>query len=136
MEEVRDSSFNVIWIAGDATVRETETGTSFKQALFFKEIGFSLHDPMIYHKGNPLPLNKNRYEPAFEYMFVFSKGKSSTFNPLAFPCNQAGLAPRQRVANLHIEQLEMWVRTRPKGCAPIPNVEPVFHLALQESTSF
>src|ERR1035437_8947700 len=40
----------LIWIVGDAKMNGTESGTSFKQALFFKEIGFNLHDTMIYQK--------------------------------------------------------------------------------------
>lgn len=75
----------VVWIIGDATIKGSETGTSFKQALYFKEIGFNLHDTMIYHK-NSLPMNHNRYEQDFEYMFVFSKGKPNTFNPIRIPC--------------------------------------------------
>jgi len=72
----------VVWVVGDATIKGSETGTSFKQALFFKEIGFNLHDTMIYKKENPIPLTHNRYEQAFEYMFVFSKGKPKTFNAI------------------------------------------------------
>ena len=72
----------VVWIVGDATINGSETGTSFKQALYFKEIGFNLHDTMIYEKVNPLPTGKSRYYQAFEYMFVLSKGKPKTFNPL------------------------------------------------------
>lgn len=72
----------VVWVVGDATIRGSETGTSFKQALFFKDIGFNLHDTMIYAKNNPIPQNHNRYEQCYEYMFVFSKGKPTTFNPL------------------------------------------------------
>jgi len=40
----------VVWVVGDATIKGSETGTSFKQALYFKEIGFNLHDTMIYEK--------------------------------------------------------------------------------------
>ena len=69
----------VVWVVGDATIKGSETGTSFKQALYFKEIGFNLHDTMIYQKSTP-PLTHNRYEQNFEYMFVFSNGKPSTFN--------------------------------------------------------
>ena len=72
----------VVWVVGDQTIQGSETGTSFKQALFFKEIGFNLHDTMIYAKNNPMPVNANRYYPCFEYMFVFSKGKPKTFNPI------------------------------------------------------
>jgi len=69
----------VVWIVGDATIKGSETGTSFKQALYAKEIGFNLHDTMIYQKSTP-PLSHNRYEQNFEYMFIFSKGKPKTFN--------------------------------------------------------
>ena len=72
----------VVWIVGDATIKGSETGTSFKQALYFKEIGFNLHDTMIWIKPDPIPLTHNRYEQSFEYMYVFSKGKPSTFNPI------------------------------------------------------
>jgi site-specific DNA-methyltransferase (adenine-specific) len=80
----------VVWVVGDATVKGSETGTSFKQALYFKEIGFNLHDTMIYQKVNYVPLTHNRYEQSFEYMFIFSKGKPNTFNPIKIPCKQAG----------------------------------------------
>jgi len=72
----------VVWVVGDATIKGSETGTSFKQALYFKEIGFNLHDTMIYHKINPMPIKHNRYMPSFEYMFVLSKGKPKRFNPI------------------------------------------------------
>lgn len=72
----------VVWVVGDATIKGSETGTSFRQALFFKEIGFNLHDTMIYAKNQYMPLTHNRYEQCFEYMFVFSKGRPKTFNPI------------------------------------------------------
>ena len=72
----------LVWVVGDATVDGSETGTSFKQALYFKEVGFNLHDTMIFKKVNPIPLTHNRYEQAFEYMFVFSKDRPKTFNPI------------------------------------------------------
>lgn len=75
----------VVWVVGDKTKNGSETGTSFKQALFFKEVGFNLHDTMIYAKENWIPLTHNRYEQQFEYMFVFSKEKPKTFNPLTMP---------------------------------------------------
>ncbi len=75
----------VVWVVGDATINGSETGTSFKQALYFKEIGFNLHDTMIYQKSNYVPLTHNRYEQEFEFMFVFSKGRPKTFNPIKIP---------------------------------------------------
>jgi site-specific DNA-methyltransferase (adenine-specific) len=72
----------VVWVVGDATINGSETGTSFKQALYFKKIGFNLHDTMIYKKVNSIPLTHNRYEQCFEFMFVLSKGVPKTFNPI------------------------------------------------------
>lgn len=72
----------VVWVVGDATIKGSETLTSFKQALYFQEIGFNVHDTEIYAKNNPIPQNHNRYEQCFEYMFIFSKGKPKTFNGL------------------------------------------------------
>ncbi len=80
----------VVWVVGDATIKGSETGTSFKQALFFKECGFNLHDTMIYRKQNYTPLTHRRYEQEWEYMFCFSRGKPKTFNPIKVPCKYAG----------------------------------------------
>ena len=73
----------VVWVVGDATVKGSETGTSFRQALFLKDCGFNLHDTMIYQKNGasyPAGKNSNRYSNIFEYMFVFSKGKPKAKN--------------------------------------------------------
>ena len=73
----------VVWVVGDATKDGSESGTSFKQALYFMECGFKLHDTMIYEKNSssfPARRNGNRYTQIFEYMFVFSKGKPKTAN--------------------------------------------------------
>ncbi len=71
----------VVWIVGDATINGSETGTSFRQALYAMECGFLLHDTMIWEKdafSNPFP---NRYHQVFEFMFVLIKaGKKATFN--------------------------------------------------------
>ena len=81
----------VVWIVSDSTIKGSETGTSFRQALYFKECGFNLHDTMIWQKPNAMPhIDKTRYTQCFEYMFVFSKGKPTTFNPIKIPCKYAG----------------------------------------------
>jgi len=74
----------VVWVVGDATIKGSETGTSFKQALYAMECGFNLHDTMIWEKDtfSAVGALKTRYAPVFEYMFIFSKGKISTFNPI------------------------------------------------------
>lgn len=68
----------VVWVVGDATINGSETGTSFRQALHFKEIGFNLHDTMIYEKNSssfPASKTSKRYTQIFEYMFIFTKGE-------------------------------------------------------------
>lgn len=68
----------LVWVVGDATINGEETGSSFRQALYFQSIGFKLHDTMIYEKNSssfPAKLSSKRYTQIFEYMFVFSKGK-------------------------------------------------------------
>lgn len=73
----------VVWVVGDQTIEGSETGTSFRQALYFKEVGFRLHDTMIYDKGKVVFPDANRYHNCWEYMFVFSKGRPKTTNLLA-----------------------------------------------------
>ena len=105
----------VVWIVGDATVKGSETGTSFKQALYFKEVvGFRLHDTMIYYKNNPMPQTGKRYHQHFEYMFAFSKGSPKTFNPITEPTKYQGLANmknRGKNGSLDYEKVE---RTKEK----------------------
>lgn len=67
----------IVWVVGDATNKGSESGTSFKQALHFMELGFKLHDTMIYQKNSPAypaRADSNRYTQIFEFMFVFAKG--------------------------------------------------------------
>ena len=81
----------IVWVVGDGTIKGSETGTSFKQALYFMELGFNLHDTMIYAKNNPVPqADKSRYTQAFEYMFVLSKGKPKTVNRITEKCKHIG----------------------------------------------
>ena len=75
----------VVWVVGDATFDGSETGSSFRQALYFQEIGFLIHDTMIYEKNSsayPAQPTGNRYTQIFEYMFVFSKGKPTHYHLL------------------------------------------------------
>jgi site-specific DNA-methyltransferase (adenine-specific) len=104
----------VIWVVGDKTENGSETGTSFKQALFFKEIGFNIHDTMLYYKNNPMPTTGKRYHQHFEYMFALSKGNPKTFNPLKEATKYRGLANmknRGKDGSLDYEKIE---RTKEK----------------------
>ena len=65
----------VVWVVGDATIKGSETGTSFRQALFAKECGFSL-ETMIWEKTGSGCLGSNYfYGQNFEFVFLFVKGK-------------------------------------------------------------
>jgi site-specific DNA-methyltransferase (adenine-specific) len=73
----------MVWVVGDECIDGSESLTSFKQALYFKEeCGLKVHDTMIYQKKAFAFPSNNRYHQVFEYMFVLSKGKPSVFNPL------------------------------------------------------
>jgi len=72
----------VVWVVGDKIKDGNKSLTSFKQSLFFQEIGFNVHDVMIYQKKNTPFMRSNAYTNCYEFMFIFSKGKPKTFNPL------------------------------------------------------
>ena len=74
----------VVWIVADATINGSETGTSFRQALGFMDAGFNLHDTMIWEKPGFTAVGtlKTRYASVFEYMFILTKNKITTFNPI------------------------------------------------------
>ena len=83
----------VVWVVADATIKGSETGTSFRQALWFMDCGFNLHDTMIYKKTKFPPIDPTtayRYTGCFEYMFVFSKGKPKCCNYIKEKCKHAG----------------------------------------------
>ena len=88
---IKDNS-PIVWVVADSSIGGGETGSSFKQALFFKELGMDLHDTMIFLKENQRPrqYRANRYEQIFEYMFVLTKGKPKTFNPIQEKCKHSG----------------------------------------------
>ena len=73
----------LVWVVGDQVKDGDESGTSFKQALYFKKIGFNLFDTMIYAKPARGGYgSRYAYWSAFEYMFVFCKynSKPKTIN--------------------------------------------------------
>jgi len=79
----------VVWVVGDRVINGSETLIPFNQALFFKQIGFNIHDTMIYQK-NAMPFpEQTRYIQCFEYMFVMSKGKPKSHNMIKEPTRVA-----------------------------------------------
>lgn len=81
----------VVWIINDYKRNGSKSLTSFKQAILFNEVGFNIHDVMIWNKVNHMPqVIKNYYPTAFDYMFVLSKGIPKTTNLIQVPCKHAG----------------------------------------------
>lgn len=96
-EEIADELYRVtakggvlVWVVGDR-INGGRSLTSFRQAIYFQEIGFSAHDVMIYQKKNTPFMRSNAYTNAYEMMFVLSKGKPATFNPLKVPTQRHGM---------------------------------------------
>ena len=85
----------VVWVVGDSVVNGSETGNSFRQALYFMEVGFRLHDTMIYGKNGFAFPDSNRYQQINEYMFVLSKGAPKTFNPIKRKNRWGGIVKRE-----------------------------------------
>lgn len=81
----------VVWVVGDRTKNGNKSLTSFRQTIFFQELGFNIHDVMIYQKKNTPFMRSNAYTNCFEFMMVLSKGKPKTFNPLKVPTVRNGL---------------------------------------------
>ena len=80
----------IVWVVADATVDGSETLTSMRQAIHFKDVcGLRVHDTMIYASDKP-PLTHNRYEQCWEYMFVFSNGKPNRWNPMTRKAENPG----------------------------------------------
>jgi DNA modification methylase len=80
-----------VWVIGNQTINGSETGEAFMHALRFLQHGWKLNDTMIFAKNNPLPGDCGpRYRQAFDFIFVFTKGKLKTFNPILEPTKEAG----------------------------------------------
>jgi site-specific DNA-methyltransferase (adenine-specific) len=130
----------VVWVVGDATIKGSETGTSFKQALFFKECGFLLYDTMIWLKPSPQAPTEGRYYDVFEYMFVFSKGKPKTLNLLKDRKNKSAgtvsnketrscrenrkVKNEKRVVAEFSRRFNVWELSRGRNKTPHPAVFP------------
>jgi len=97
----------VVWVVGDATIKGSETGTSLRQALYAMDCGFRLHDTMIYQTNKP-PQTHNRYEQCWEYMFVLSRGKPSTWNPVMVKTENFG---QKRTSTMRQDSEELGSRS-------------------------
>ena len=78
-----------VWVIGDK-IKGGRSLISFDHAFIARECGFTVHDVMIYQKKNTPFMRSNAYTNCYEFMFVFSKGKPKTFNPLKEPTKRNG----------------------------------------------
>lgn len=97
----------IVWIVADAKINNSKTLTSFRQAIFFKEIGLNIHDIMYWKKSTFNAPKPNVYHNVIEQMYIVSKGKPKTFNPIFDRKNKHTgrlVKPTQRYADGHIEK--------------------------------
>ena len=86
----------IMWNVQDQTIKGSRTGNSMRQALYFMDNGLNLWDHLIWYKtGTPFP-SIYRYRNVWENMFVFSKGKVRTFNPILKKNKTAGAVRKSR----------------------------------------
>lgn len=116
----------IVWVVGDATIKGSETGTSFKQALYFKDqCGLRLHDTMLFMKNTstfPARRSGKRYSQIFEYMFVFSKGTPVTAKLIADKANK--WAGTTNFASQKSDRNKDDVLVAKKKFKPIPDFSP------------
>ena len=113
----------VVWVVGDATINGSETGTSFRQALYFMECGFRLHDTMIYEKNGssfPASQDSNRYTQIYEFMFVFSKEKPKKTTLICDKENRWSGCTSFGKSKIRDKNGEL----KDKNMKPIPSVSP------------
>ena len=88
----------IVWVVADATVNGSETLTSMRQAIHFKDVcGLNVHDTMIYEKAGTGACGSNlAYWQTWEYCLVMSKGKPAAVNRLKVKNLSAGVKTTPR----------------------------------------
>jgi site-specific DNA-methyltransferase (adenine-specific) len=134
-----------VWVVSDGVVNGSETGTSFRQALYFMECGLTLYDTMIWEKPSPQAPTEGRYYDVFEYMFIICKGKKPA--SLNFICDHKNVSAgtvstretrscaedrkptdKKRVVKDYSRRFNVWQISRDNGGTGHPAVFP-FRLA-------
>lgn len=97
----------IVWVVADAKINKSKTLTSFRQAIFFKEIGLNIHDIMYWEKSTFSAPKPNVYHNVIEQMFIIAKQTPKTFNPIIDrrnKCENRLVKPTQRYADGHTEK--------------------------------
>ena len=96
----------MVWVVNDATVKGSETGTSFRQALRFKEIGFLLHDTMVYLKDScPYPEILCLFNPITDTSPYFRGNEGIYCKPLHQHRNVVLLLLQMLRKNIHLHHV-------------------------------
>jgi DNA modification methylase len=81
----------LVWNVFDQKTNGGYSLTSFKQVMYFVEkCGFKLDSNIIWDKGTFAAPNSKAYHSVYEYVFILTKGKMKTFNPLLDRPNKHG----------------------------------------------
>ena len=80
----------VCWVVRDQIADGDQTASSFRQALYFKGLGFRLHNTVVIEKQIIRGISRVRYGEAPEFAFVFSKGRPRTINLIEDKENKFG----------------------------------------------
>ncbi len=78
-----------VWVVGEK-INGGRSLTSFDHAFMGRDVGWTVHDVMIYQKKNTPFMRSNGYTNCYELMIVFSNGKPKTFNRLMEPTRRNG----------------------------------------------
>lgn len=119
----------VVWVVGDATINGSESGNSFRQALFFKKIGFNLYDTMIWYKKNSMPYAGERYKQSFEYMFILSKSKPNNINLIKEKCYTSGKVRNSfKIKNINNKDITNNYNMNPHTTKDYKNISNVWQI--------
>jgi site-specific DNA-methyltransferase (adenine-specific) len=70
----------VVWVVADGIGDHTESCTSARQKLFFREVGFKVYHTMVMARTGSRWPARVRYGDSLEYAFILSKGRPRTIN--------------------------------------------------------
>lgn len=90
-----------VWVVGDKIEDGNRSLTGFRQAIYFQELGFKIHDVMIYEKKNTPFMRSNAYTNCYELMIVLAKKGPKTFNPIMVGTRRKGyeMLPHNKMAD-------------------------------------
>ena len=68
----------VCWVVREEVVDGSESGEASEQRLFFRDLGFRLHQTIVMERYGSRARSPGRYGESLEYAFILAKGKPAT----------------------------------------------------------